>query len=132
MRALYHQPTGEIDLSGDTFELRRLAELVAAGAGVHEAEGGDGDIPGELALTAVCVRVVADGAVVLSVDVPRRSLCIAGDLKSLALLAANLQEMADMQDGGHLHVDYFPGHPYLASGSISLVVNSPHGGMPGH
>ena len=31
---------------------------------------------------------------------------------------------------GHLHIDYFPGHAYLAEGSLSLVVNSPHGGMP--
>jgi hypothetical protein len=48
-----------------------------------------------------------------------------------AVLAANLRETAEMQDGGHLHVDHVPGHPYLAPGSISLVVNSPHGGMPG-
>jgi hypothetical protein len=132
MRVWFHQPTGEIDLSGDASELRGLAELVAAGAGVHDAEGGDGDVADELALTAVRVRVVAQSAVLLSVDVSQRSLCVAGDLKWLAVLAANVRETADMQDGGHLHVDYFPGHPYLAPGSISLVVNSPHGGMPGH
>ncbi|WP_328422770.1 hypothetical protein OG470_09440 [Micromonospora sp. NBC_00389] len=40
--------------------------------------------------------------------------------------------MADMEDGGHLHVDHFPDHPYLAPGSIPLVVNGPHGGMPVH
>jgi hypothetical protein len=51
-------------------------------------------------------------------------LCIVGDLKRLGVLAANLRETAEMQDGGHLHVDHFPGHPYLAPGSISLVVNS--------
>ena len=46
------------------------------------------------------------------------------------MLADNLLSMASAEDGGHLHVDYFPGHFYLAEGSLSLVVNNPHGGMP--
>jgi hypothetical protein len=120
-----------VDLNGNASELGRLAVLVAAGAGAHEAEDVSGDIAVEVALTTVQVRAVPDSAVLLSADVAKRSLCIVGDLKRLGVLAANLRETAEMQDGGHLHVDHFPGHLYLAPGSISLVVNSPHGGMPG-
>jgi hypothetical protein len=131
MKILFYPPTREVDLNGNASELGRLAVLVAAGAGAHEAEDVSGDIAGEVALTTVQVRAVPDSAVLLSADVAKRSLCIVGDLKRLGVLAANLRETAEMQDGGHLHVDHFPGHLYLAPGSISLVVNSPHGGMPG-
>ncbi|WP_439957425.1 Imm32 family immunity protein [Nocardia arthritidis] len=34
------------------------------------------------------------------------------------------------EDGGHLHIDYFPGHPFLVEGSLPIVIDSPHGGMP--
>jgi hypothetical protein len=53
-----------------------------------------------------------------------------GDETARAALADNLRAMAAAEDGGHLHIDYFPNHPYLVEGSMSLVVNSPHGGMP--
>jgi hypothetical protein len=33
-----------------------------------------------------------------------------------------------MEGGGHLHVDYFPHHPYLSAGSLPLMVKSE--GMP--
>ncbi|MFD8006720.1 Imm32 family immunity protein [Streptomyces mirabilis] len=44
--------------------------------------------------------------------------------------SAEVDLSASAEDGGHLHIDYFPGHFYLAEGSLPLVVNSPHGGMP--
>ncbi|MFD0350706.1 hypothetical protein ACFQ0M_41185 [Kitasatospora aburaviensis] len=55
---------------------------------------------------------------------------ISGDAAARAVLAENLRGMACAEDGGHLHVEYFPDHFYLAEGSLPLVVNSPHGGMP--
>lgn len=55
---------------------------------------------------------------------------ISGDPAGRAVLARNLRAMAAAENGGHLHIDYFPGHFYLAEGSLPLVVNSPHGGMP--
>lgn len=63
-------------------------------------------------------------------DAARRILVISGDPAAREILADNLHAMGTATDGGHLHVDYFPGHPYLVEGSVSLVVNSPHGGMP--
>lgn len=57
----------------------------------------------------------------------------AEELSRLAGAAADgegLLSSTAAEDGGHLHVDYFPGHFYLAEGSLSLVVSSPHGDMP--
>ncbi|MGW1998451.1 Imm32 family immunity protein [Embleya sp. NPDC001921] len=31
------------------------------------------------------------------------------------------------EDGGHRHIDHFPGHPYLVEGSHSLVIGIPRG-----
>ncbi|MDQ0934746.1 Imm32 family immunity protein [Streptomyces turgidiscabies] len=63
-------------------------------------------------------------------DTEQQILVISGDPASRAVLAEDLQAMATAEDGGHLHVDYYPGRFYLAEGSVPLVVNSPHGGMP--
>ncbi|WP_328692070.1 hypothetical protein OHA74_25080 [Streptomyces phaeochromogenes] len=56
---------------------------------------------------------------------------ISGDSDNRAVLAENLRDLATPEDGGHLRIDYFPGHFYLAEGSLPLEVNSPHGGVPG-
>ncbi|MFC6428524.1 hypothetical protein ACFQBR_07925 [Nocardiopsis tropica] len=48
----------------------------------------------------------------------------------MTALADDVRSMAGMDDGGHQHIEYFPGHHYLAAGSLAMVVNSPHGGMP--
>ncbi|MGW4558619.1 Imm32 family immunity protein [Streptomyces sp. NPDC004365] len=63
-------------------------------------------------------------------DTSRQVLVISGDFGARAILAENLQAMTTAEDGGHLHIDYFPEHPYLVEGSVPIVVNSPHGGMP--
>jgi hypothetical protein len=49
---------------------------------------------------------------------------------SLHVLATNIDNMAQASDGGHVHIEYYPDHPYIAEGSLPLVINSPHGGMP--
>jgi hypothetical protein len=66
----------------------------------------------------------------IDVDASRGVLLITGDPDPRAILAHNIRGMAEMDDGGHLHLEYFPDHFYLAAGSRPLVINSPHGGMP--
>ncbi|CCH20409.1 Imm32 family immunity protein [Micromonospora lupini] len=44
--------------------------------------------------------------------------------------ADQLRDTATMHDGGHVHLEYVKGHPYLAPGSVPLILNSPRGGMP--
>nr|WP_170201760.1 hypothetical protein [Actinocorallia herbida] len=51
-------------------------------------------------------------------------------MSSLRGLAQEINEIADLADGAHFHIEHYPDHPYLAEGSQPLVVNSPHGGMP--
>jgi hypothetical protein len=33
--------------------------------------------------------------------------------------------MSEATDGGHLHIEHYPDHPYIGEGSLPLVVNSP-------
>lgn len=86
--------------------------------------------PGGNDLAGVEVKRTSGPGVLIRVDPERQILVISGASAGRAVLADNLLSMVSAQDGGHLHVGYFPGHFYLAEGSLSLVVNSPHGGMP--
>ena len=126
MRLVCDPVHGEVELTGSAEELNRLAEAVAAGAGWLSSTAS----PGSHALTGVEVKGTFGPRVLIRLDPERQILVISGDSASRAVLADNLRGMASAEDGGHLHVDYFPGHFYLAEGSLPLVVSSPHGGMP--
>jgi hypothetical protein len=121
-------PFSEVDLVASAEELSRLAGAVADGEGAlsSTASSGSNDLAG------VVVRKTSGPGVLIRLNPERQILVISGDSAGRAVLADNLLGMASAEDGGHLHVDYFPGHFYLAEGSLSLVINSPHGGMPTH
>jgi len=116
----------EVDLMASAGELSRLAGAVAGGEGLLRSTAP----PGGNALAGVEVEKTSGPGVLIRLDPGRQVLVISGDSAGRAVLAGNLLSMASAQDGGHLHAGYFPGHFYLAEGSLSLVVNSPHGGMP--
>ncbi|WP_327427097.1 Imm32 family immunity protein [Streptomyces sp. NBC_01236] len=103
-----------------------MANAVAQGEGLLSSTSS----PGTDALAGVEVKDTSGPGVLIRRDAERQILVISGDSASRAVLAENLRDMATAEDGGHLHIDYFPGHFYLAEGSLPLVVNSPHGGMP--
>ena len=86
--------------------------------------------PGSDNMAGVEVRTGSGPGVRIHLDASRHVLVISGDEIGRAALADNLRAMAAAEDGGHLHIDYFPDHAWLVEGSLSLVVNSPHGGMP--
>lgn len=130
VKILLHQATSEIDLSADRVGLSTLAELVVSGTGMMTAEDSFSDVPHQITLTQVHVHATNGQPVLITADASRQILSIAGDPAYLAVLAHNLRGMAEADDGGHLHLDYYPEHPYLAEDSSPLVVNSPHGGMP--
>ncbi|KUO11876.1 Imm32 family immunity protein [Streptomyces sp. DSM 15324] len=126
MRLVSDPAFGEVDLSASAEELTLLASAVARGEGLLASTCGaetDG-------LAGVKVDKTAGPGVLIHRDAERQLLVISGDFAGRAVLAENLRAMATDERGGHLHIDYFPGHFYLAEGSVSLVVNSPHGGMP--
>ncbi|MFE2280626.1 hypothetical protein ACFXAE_26070 [Streptomyces sp. NPDC059454] len=117
---------GEVDLRASRDELAGLADAVTAGTGhlASTAPASDG------ALAGIEVRQAPGPGVLVRVDAGRNHLVISGDAGARALLADNLRAMATTDDGGHLHIDPFPGHPYLAESSVPLVVSGPLGGMP--
>ncbi|MGW1759653.1 Imm32 family immunity protein [Streptomyces mirabilis] len=116
----------EVDLSASAEELTWLASAVARGEGLLSSTSS----PGGDALVGVEVLKSSGPGVLIRRDAERQILVISGDSAGRAVLAEDLRAMATVEDGGHLHIDYFPGHFYLAEGSLPLVVNSPHGGMP--
>lgn len=126
MRLISDPGSGEVDLAASAEELMRLARAVAVGEGLVRATSS----PGSNALAGVRVNKTSGPGVLVRRDSEEQILVISGDSASRAVLAENLQAMAAAEGGGHLHIDYFPGHFYLAEGSVPLVVNSPHGGMP--
>ncbi|MFJ8107090.1 hypothetical protein [Streptomyces sp. NPDC096132] len=126
MRLVSDPGYGEVVLSASAEELAELASAVAQGEGLL----GSTLSPGSDTLTGVEVRGTSGPGVLIHRDAERHILVISGDTAGRAVLAENLRGMATADDGGHLHIDYFPGHYYLAEGSLPLVVNSPHGGMP--
>ncbi|MCF2532252.1 Imm32 family immunity protein [Yinghuangia soli] len=119
---------GEVDLSASAEELTRLANMVASGRGFISATFP----PGGKTLASIEVTDATGPGVLVHLDADRQVLVISGDSGGRAVLADNLHAMAGDENGGHLHIDYFPGHWYLVEGSVPLVVNSPHGGMPSH
>ena len=117
---------GEVDLTASAQELDRLASAVSDGDGLFSCSSA----PGGDYLAGVMVTKSSGPGVRIHLDAPHQVLVISGDEVGRAVLAGNLHAMAAADDGGHLHIDYFPDHPYLVEGSVPLVVNSPHGGMP--
>jgi hypothetical protein len=126
MRLVRDPVFGEVDLTASAAELSRLAGAVADGEGLLSSTAP----PGGGVLAGVEVRRTSDPGVLIRLDPERQILVISGDSVGRAVLADHLRDVASAEDGGHLHLDYFPGHFYLAEGSVPLVVNSPHGGMP--
>ncbi|GAA2789968.1 hypothetical protein GCM10010441_13920 [Kitasatospora paracochleata] len=126
MRLICDPVYGEVDLTASAEELHRLADAVAEGEGQLSSTSS----PGSDALAGIEVKRTAGPGVLVQLDAERRFLVISGESAGRAVLADNLRSIASAEDGGHLHIDYFPGHFYLAEGSLPLVVNSPHGGMP--
>ncbi|MDQ0682408.1 hypothetical protein QF032_001456 [Streptomyces achromogenes] len=126
MRLISDAGYSEVILSASAEELTRLATAVAQGDGIVRSDTS----PGSYTLAGVAVEGTHGPGVLIRRDAGRQFLVISGDLAGRAVLAHNLREMATAEDGGHLHVDHFPGHHYLAEGSLPLVVESPHGGMP--
>ncbi|MFC4503647.1 MULTISPECIES: Imm32 family immunity protein [Streptomyces] len=126
MRLVSDPRYGEVDLSASAEELTCLASAVAQGEGLLSSASSSGSNT----LAGVEVKNTSGPGVLVHRDAERQILVISGDSASRTVLAENLRAMATAEDGGHLHIDYYPGHFYLAEGSLPLVVNSPHGGMP--
>lgn len=114
MRLVCDPVYSEVDLTASAEELNRLASAVAEGEGLFSSTSS----PGSNALAGVEVKKTSGPGVCVHLDSPRQILVISGDSVARAVLADNLHAMAMAiaEDGGHLHVDYFPEHPFLVEG----------------
>ncbi|MGW8527922.1 Imm32 family immunity protein [Nocardiopsis sp. NPDC055824] len=130
MRVLFFPDGSGVDVSGDATELVLLALALVGGKGRVETTASAEPSFGGTELASVEVVGAGGPGVGVRVDVERRVLLIEGDRPGLTALADDVRSMAGMDDGGHQHIEYFPGHHYLAARSLAMVVNSPHGGMP--
>ena len=130
MKILFYPTSGYIDLSGTADDYHALAALISAGGGTRAAEHDATDPFGGTALSCVRISTAANSMVLISIDHADGILQISGAPAPLAIFASNLESMAADEHGGHLHIEYYPDHPYLAPASADLIVNSPHGGMP--
>jgi hypothetical protein len=130
MKIVFHAEPPEVDVSASATEYRALSGLLRSGHGTQSADPVATDAFGGITLSQISITAALTGQVRITVDPSRASMTITGDRASLAMLAANVDAMATDDQGGHLHIDYFPGHAYLGPDSTPLIINSPHGGMP--
>ncbi|MEU2448766.1 hypothetical protein ABZ605_01690 [Streptomyces sp. NPDC012765] len=129
---MFFPESDEVDVSGDATELAGLALVLLTGQGASRTTTSTSTEAGFGGTALASIEVVGtDGpGVRIAVDPARGALVIEGDRAGLAALADDLRGVAEMDDGGHRHIEYYPDHHYLAADSQPIVVNSPHGGMP--
>lgn len=123
MKLDYYSAAEGVDIAGDQADLCNLADLVASGGELSLAPSAH---PPHL--RGVLIEVTK-GPVTIGID-DRGYLNIRGGTGSRSLLADLLRDLARTDGGGHVHLEYFEGHHFLAEGSVPLIVNSPRGGMP--
>ncbi|MGI5521746.1 Imm32 family immunity protein [Micromonospora sp. CA-259024] len=123
MKLDYYSAAEGVDVASGRADLCHLADLVASGGELSLAPSAH-----PRHLRGVVIEA-AQGLVAIAVD-DRSYLTIHGGAESRSLFADLLRDVANMDDGGHIHLEYFEGHHFLAPDSVPLIVNSPHGGMP--
>ncbi|MEV6393259.1 hypothetical protein AB0M39_00455 [Streptomyces sp. NPDC051907] len=122
LKVLRGDATGEMELSGTRSDLVALARELRIGEGEVLLERVSNPSPYSRSLSRIKYRQ-ASGKIMISSSGDSESLEIQGGLELLSLLSENIEGFAlQASQDDHFHVDYFPGHDYLAKGSGSLVV----------
>ena len=122
LTVLRSDSTGELELSGTRSELLTLGRALRSGRGEILLAQVSNPFPYTRSLLRIEFQQ-ASGKIRMSSSGDGEYLAVEGKAESLSLLAENIEGFAlgaDQDD--HLHVDYFPGHDYLAEESGSLVV----------
>ncbi|MBC6451572.1 Imm32 family immunity protein, partial [Actinokineospora xionganensis] len=110
----YSPRTREIDISSSRQSLKELARLIAQGEATISSGWDQDPAPYASVLSTVICRVDENIMVVFDVQEEEGVLTIVGDAQSMTVLAQNIEGFAEDADARHhLHVDYFPEHPYL-------------------
>ncbi|MFC5182314.1 Imm32 family immunity protein [Actinomadura harenae] len=127
MNLVFDPVFDEVELNGVEAELARVAAVVAVGEGFVGAVSSAP--PGSEPLVGVEVRRTPGPGVSVLLDGPRQTLVVSGDAVAMALFADQLRvmtaAMASEEGGTHRHIQHYPGHPYLAEGSVPLMIGIP-------
>jgi hypothetical protein len=122
MRVLWADVTGEIELSGTILELLRLVEELRSSRDGCRLDPSGNPAPYSKALSSIKTKRTA-GAASISVSSDHEILEIQGGAEALEMLASTVEDFAAEGDcTAHLHIEYLPGHEFLASNSEPLVV----------
>jgi hypothetical protein len=122
MKVLRADSNGEMELSGTARELLELVRGIRSSGGIWPLDTGGDPSPYSRALASVEMRRTSGKATVRYVS-NQEALEIQGGRKELELLASNIGDFAVAGDlSAHLHIEYFPGHDYLAEDSEALVI----------
>ncbi len=106
----YSPPSKEICIVGSRDEFRKLASIIR-----------QTQVPYEQLLKAIVVENLPSRGVTFTVTNDDQ-LSITGDKTKMAILADNVQSIAETDDvEGHWHVEYFPDHFFLAPESFPVV-----------
>lgn len=115
--------TSGLEIAGSQDALMQLADWIAAGGGALSFEKPETTpAPYERWLTGLTVTASQHPLVKIGTD--DDTVSVVGGRTGLATLAENIRIFAG--DAGspdnHLHIDYYPGHFFLAEESVPLVV----------
>ncbi|MFI6132872.1 hypothetical protein [Micromonospora sp. NPDC051141] len=119
----YDSDADEIDIVMPSRQaIESLALVLRAGHGSLSVESGIASTSYVVNLERIVVEAHAEELVAISVDAEDGRLFITGDPRYLEILAENVMGVADLSKGGHVHVEYFPGHYYLSPHSSAAVL----------
>jgi len=117
----YSPPSKEICIVGSRDEFRKLASIIRQTHGTVQTNQTGSPVPYEQLLKAIVVESLPTRAVTFTVTNDDQ-LSITGDKSKMAILADNVQSIAEADDvEGHWHVEYFPDHFFLAPESFPVV-----------
>jgi hypothetical protein len=125
MRILYEPRTKELDIEGSGKDLSDLAVFLRDAAAIlydNVSVARHANEAYSKCLSRIVVDRVEGQNVRLTVQ-GDECLVITGDAPGLAYLTANIASAAQMPVGEHTHIDFYPGHVWLAEDSCPLVVS---------
>lgn len=126
IRARFSLKTKEVEVAGSRANMKAIAKSVASSGTVPLVPQGD-PAPYEKWIEAIKIEETA-GSLAIRVDTWSNILRLTGSPQTLQMLAKTVLVLAGAaEENYHLHVEFYPGHPFLdeQSWSLALVLSPP-------
>ena len=114
----YSTNTQEIEIKETREKLPDIARLFFEGKGSIYAE--INSEPPYYPDLAKSLEIHTLTATSVNLKIESEKIVVRGDLSKLSIVAENILGLAQ-HGGGHMHIDYWEGHPYLSEESIPVV-----------